>query len=84
VVAATPSWAVDHDDVNRPRLVAFGAALVAYGACLFVSRALLAGGSVTGSLGAAIALLPVPAGVALLVIAIREFVSHDELEQRIG
>ena len=69
--------------MNRRRLVAFVAALVAYAALLLLSRALLADRSVAGPLDVLIALLPAPAGVALLVIAIREFVSQDELEQRI-
>ena len=69
--------------MNRRRLVAFFGALFAYAGLLLFSRALLAGGSFAGPVEAAIALLPVPAGVALLVIAIREFVSEDELEQRI-
>ncbi len=68
--------------MNR-RLVAFVAALVAYAALLLLSRALLVDDSVAGPIDVLIALLPVPAGVALLVIAIREFVSQDELEQRI-
>ena len=69
--------------MNRRRLAAFGAALVAYAALLLLSRALLADGALGGPLDGVIALLPAPAGVALLIIAIREFVSQDELEQRI-
>jgi hypothetical protein len=65
-------------------VAAFVAALAAYAALLLLSRALLAGGSVGDPLRAAIALLPLPAGAALLVLAIREYVSQDELEQRIS
>ena len=54
-----------------------------YGALLLLARALLAGNGFSGPAQLLIALLPVPAGVALLVIAIAQFGSHDELEQRI-
>ena len=69
--------------MSRGRLVAFVTALVASAALLLVSRTLLAGDSIRYPLDVAVALLPVPAGAALLVIALREFMSHDELEQRI-
>ena len=65
------------------RLVAFVGALVLYGALLLLARGLLAGNGFSGPAQVLIALLPVPAGVALLVIAIAQFGSHDELEQRI-
>ena len=53
-----------------------------YGALLFLARALLADNGFSGPAQVLIALLPVPAGVAV-VIAIAQFRSHDELEQRI-
>ena len=65
------------------RPAAFVGALVLYGALLLLARALLAGNGFSGPAQVLIALLPVPAGVALLVIAIAQFGSHDELEQRI-
>ena len=64
------------------RLAAFVGALVLYGALLLLARGLLAGSGFSGPAQVLIALLPVPAGVALLVIAIAQFGSHDELEQR--
>ena len=65
------------------RLAAFVGALVLYGALLLLAQGLLAGNGFSGPVEVLIALLPVSAGVALLVIAIAQFGSHDELEQRI-
>lgn len=58
-------------------------ALLAYGALLLLTRALLAGGALTGPAEVGIALLPVPAAIVLLGLAVREFMARDELEQRI-
>ncbi len=63
--------------------VAFGAALLAYGVLLAVSIAILrAGTALQDPVRAAVALLPLPAAVALVVISIRVFLAGDELEQR--
>jgi hypothetical protein len=70
--------------VSARRLLPFAATLIAYTALLLLSRSLLASGSFRAPLDVAIALLPVPAGVSLLVIAVRELLSQDELEQRIS
>jgi hypothetical protein len=40
-------------------------------------------GRVAGSVRPAVALLPVPAAVVIVLLSIREFVASDELEQRI-
>jgi hypothetical protein len=69
--------------VSRRRLTAFIAALLVYAALLLLSRGLLACSGFDSPVDALIALLPVPAGVALLIVAWSEFESLDELERRI-
>ena len=67
-----------------PRAVAFGAALLTYAVLLLISIAILSGGGVTSPpLQALVALLPVPAAVALLVLAITRFLATDEMQQQI-
>lgn len=65
------------------RRVQLAVALVLYAGLLLLARGLLAGGTLTGPAEVAAALLPVPAAIVLLGIAVREFMARDELEQRI-
>lgn len=65
------------------RRVQLAVAFVAYVGLLLLARALLAGGTLTGPAEVAVSLLPVPAAIVLLGLAVREFMARDELEQRI-
>ena len=68
---------------TRRRATAFGGALLAYGLLLGLSVAILKSDAVAdGPLRAAVALLPVPAALALIGIAVQAFLGSDELEQR--
>jgi hypothetical protein len=70
--------------VGVPRKAAFATALLVYVALLLISIWLLSvDGRVAGSVRPAVALLPVPAAVVIVLLSIREFVASDELEQRI-
>ena len=67
----------------RTRRTAFGACLAAYVVLLVVSISLLsAEPRLDAAIRAAVALMPVPAAVAVILVAIREFLASDELEQR--
>ena len=66
------------------RTLELGAALVAYAGLLLVSIAILQGAAVVGDLPRAlVALMPVPAAIAIIAIAIAQFLADDELQQRI-
>jgi hypothetical protein len=68
----------------RSRRIAFGVALAAYAALLVGSISLLSAQPGPGGLvRAVVALLPVPAAVALVIVAISQFLASDELEQRV-
>ena len=59
-------------------------ALVAYAGLLLVSIAILRGDAIVGDLPRAlVALMPVPAAMAIIAIAIAQFLADDELQQRI-
>lgn len=66
------------------RTLELGAALVAYAGLLIVSIAILRGDAIVGDLPRAlVALMPVPAAIAIIAIAIAQFLADDELQQRI-
>lgn len=66
------------------RTLELGAALVAYAGLLLVSIAILRGDAIVGDLPRAlVALMPVPAAIAIIAIAIAQFLADDELQQRI-
>jgi hypothetical protein len=67
---------------GHPR-AALGAALAVYGALLLLARGLLGNGGFSGPAEVLIALLPVPAAVAALIVIISQVRSLDELQQRI-
>lgn len=69
--------------MTRHSRAALGGTLLVYGLLLVLARWLLAGGGISGPAEVLIALLPVPAGVAALFIAVAQFRSQDELAQRI-
>lgn len=69
---------------TRRRTVAFGLALLTYVLLLLGSLAILSGGGVTGVMPRAlVALLPVPAAVAVVAVSVDQFLANDELQQRI-
>jgi hypothetical protein len=57
--------------------------LLAYAVLLAGPRLLLGGAEPTGPVTLLIALLPVPAAVAILAFAVAQFMADDELQQRI-
>ncbi len=66
------------------RTLELGAALVSYAGLLLVSIAILRGDAIVGDLPRAlVALMPVPAAIAIIAIAIAQFLADDELQQRI-
>ena len=66
------------------RTLELGAALVAYAGLLLVSIAILRGDAIVGDLPRAlVALMPVPAAIAIIAIAIAQFLADDELQRRI-
>ena len=66
------------------RTLELGAALVAYAGLLLLSIAILRGDAIVGDLPRAlVALMPVPAAIAIIAIAIAQFLADDELQQRI-
>ena len=68
----------------RRRRVAFGAGFAAYVALLLISIAVLtANPGLSDPIRAGLALLPVPAAVAIVLVAISEFLASDELQQRV-
>ena len=68
----------------RGRGFAFVAAMLAYAALLVVSIAVLSSQpGLASPARALVALLPVPAAVAIVLVAMRQFLASDELEQRV-
>jgi hypothetical protein len=64
------------------RAIAFLAALAAYAVLLVVSIALLSSGQVSDGLRVVVVLLPLPAAIAIVVVALATFLASDELQQR--
>ena len=68
----------------RSRRIAFGAGFLVYAALLLISISVLsAEPELPDPLRAAIALIPVPAAIAIILVAIGEFLASDELQQRV-
>ena len=67
---------------DRRRAIAFGAALAAYAGLLILSIALLSGDQVTDGMRVVVVLLPMPAAIAIVLVALMTFLAGDELQQR--